>query len=189
MGAEYCGPGVVKRRLRHVWRFASVFSRPMDSRRLPTVPVDSSQAKRALAGQHHGVRRLDELVRVLLEAHLRRRGAAALRCCVENVFVGTSADAGALRAKARMADFIVDLRGRACARWWCKASRRARCAFFLSAAMAVDATGARIARFFGQRDAPSMSIAALGSGQVVACVACASRVRPLLATRCCSRRF
>ena len=29
----------------------------------------------ALAGQHHGVRRLDELVRVLLEAHLRRRGA------------------------------------------------------------------------------------------------------------------
>jgi len=43
-------PGVVKSRLRHVWRFVSVFSRPMDSKRLPTVPVDSSQANRPLPG-------------------------------------------------------------------------------------------------------------------------------------------
>ena len=102
--------GVVKRRLRHVWRFASVFSRPMDSRRLPTVPVDSSQAKRPLPGST-----MEFAVWTSSSAYFSRLicGAAArgaLRCCVENVFVGTSADAGALRAKARMADFIVDLR-------------------------------------------------------------------------------
>merc|ERR1719271_1676623 len=101
-------PGVVKRRLRHVWRFASVFSRPMDSRRLPTVPVDSSQAKRPLPGST-----MEFAVWTSSSAYFSRLicGAAArgaLRCCVENVFVGTSADAGALRARARMADFIVD---------------------------------------------------------------------------------
>ena len=100
--------GVVKRRLRHVWRFASVFSRPMDSRRLPTVPVDSSQAKRPLPGST-----MEFAVWTSSSAYFSRLicGAAArgaLRCCVENVFVGTSADAGALRAKARMADFIVE---------------------------------------------------------------------------------
>ena len=100
----------MKSRLRHVWRFASVFSRPMDSRRLPTVPVDSSQAKRPLPGSTMAF-----AVWTSSSAYFSRLicGAAArgaLRCCVENVFVGTSADAGALRAKARMADFIVDLR-------------------------------------------------------------------------------
>ena len=66
-------------------------------------------AQEALAGQHHGVRRLDELVRDFsrLICGAAARGAAP-RCCVENVFVGTSADAGALRARARMADFIVE---------------------------------------------------------------------------------
>ena len=44
-------PGVVNRRLRHVWRFSSVFSRPMLSRRAPTVPVDSSHARRPLPGR------------------------------------------------------------------------------------------------------------------------------------------
>ena len=102
--------GVVKRRLRHVWRIASVFSRPMDSRSLPTVPVDSSQAKRPLPGST-----MSFAVWTSSSAYFSRLicGAAArgaLRCCVENVFVGTSADAGALRARARMADFIVDLR-------------------------------------------------------------------------------
>ena len=103
----------MKSRLRHVWRFASVFSRPMDSRRLPTVPVDSSQAKRPLPGSTMAF-----AVWTSSSAYFSRLicGAAArgaLRCCVENVFVGTSADAGALRARARMADFIVDLRGAA----------------------------------------------------------------------------
>jgi len=41
-------PAVVKRRLRQAQRFASVFSMPFASRRLPTVPVDSSQASRPL---------------------------------------------------------------------------------------------------------------------------------------------
>ena len=82
----------------------------MDSRRLPTVPVDSSQAKRPLPGST-----MEFAVWTSSSAYFSRLicGAAArgaLRCCVENVFVGTSADAGALRARARMADFIVDLR-------------------------------------------------------------------------------
>ena len=41
-------PGVVKRRLRHVIRFSSVFSMPFASSRVPIVPVDSSHAKRPL---------------------------------------------------------------------------------------------------------------------------------------------
>ena len=48
---DWLMPGVVNRRLRQIWRFASVFSRPMDSRRLPTVPVDSSHASRPLPGR------------------------------------------------------------------------------------------------------------------------------------------
>ena len=76
------------------------------------MPVDSSQAKRPLPGST-----MEFAVWTSSSAYFSRLicGAAArgaLRCCVENVFVGTSADAGALRAKARMADFIVDLRGR-----------------------------------------------------------------------------
>ena len=77
------------------------------------MPVDSSQAKRPLPGST-----MEFAVWTSSSAYFSRLicGAAArgaLRCCVENVFVGTSADAGALRAKARMADFIVDLRGAA----------------------------------------------------------------------------
>ena len=142
----------------------------------------------ALAGQDHGIGGLDELVRVLFQAHLRRRGARG-RALLRRERLrrherrrrraeGQGEDGGLHRGEPA---------GRGARGEWCKASRRARCAFFPSAAMAVDATGARIARFFGQRDAPSMSIAALGSGP--SCAACASRVRPLLATRCCSRRF
>ena len=74
------------------------------------MPVDSSQAKRPLPGST-----MEFAVWTSSSAYFSRLicGAAArgaLRCCVENVFVGTSADAGALRARARMADFIVDLR-------------------------------------------------------------------------------
>ena len=77
------------------------------------MPVDSSQAKRPLPGST-----MEFAVWTSSSAYFSRLicGAAArgaLRCCVENVFVGTSADAGALRARARMADFIVDLRGAA----------------------------------------------------------------------------
>jgi len=42
--------GVVKRRLRHFWRFSAVFSMPFASRRVPIVPVDSSHARRPLPG-------------------------------------------------------------------------------------------------------------------------------------------
>ena len=72
------------------------------------MPVDSSQAKRPLPGSTMAF-----AVWTSSSAYFSRLicGAAArgaLRCCVENVFVGTSADAGALRARARMADFIVE---------------------------------------------------------------------------------
>ena len=72
------------------------------------MPVDSSQAKRPLPG-----RTMELAVWTSSSAYFSRLicGAAAradVRCCVENVFVGTSADAGALRARARMADFIVE---------------------------------------------------------------------------------
>ena len=132
--------GVVKSRLRHVWRFASVFSRPMDSRRLPTVPVDSSQAKRPLPGST-----MEFAVWTSSSAYFSRLicGAAArgaLRCCVENVFVGTSADAGALRARARMADFIVDLRVRGARGEWCKFFDALQRRSFCDAAAAREAT-------------------------------------------------
>jgi hypothetical protein len=71
-------------------------------------------------------------------------GAAARgapRCCVENVFVGTSADAGALRAKARMADFIVEnLRVAARAVMQCFLACGCDSCFSRSAAAAADAT-------------------------------------------------
>merc|ERR1719247_2521769 len=71
-------------------------------------------ARRLVAGQEALAGRTMELaVWTSSSAYFSRLicGAAAradVRCCVENVFVGTSADAGALRARARMADFIVD---------------------------------------------------------------------------------
>ena len=43
-------PGVVKRSPRYAWRLASLFSQPMDCRRLPMVLVDSSTARIPLPG-------------------------------------------------------------------------------------------------------------------------------------------
>lgn len=95
------------------------------------MPVDSSQAKRPLPGST-----MEFAVWTSSSAYFSRLicGAAArgaLRCCVENVFVGTSADAGALRAKARMADFIVDLRCAARGGEGCKVFLCFATAFFL----------------------------------------------------------
>lgn len=99
-------PGVVKSRLRHVWRFASVFSRPMDSRRLPTVPVDSSQARRPLPGSTIAFAVSTSSAEYFSKL-ICGAAARAVRGCVLNDFVGTSAAAGALRARAKTADFMV----------------------------------------------------------------------------------